>query len=43
MSDRPAPTTRPKTPAEKLQAEGHVSTEVQALVEPDEALAGATF
>lgn len=34
-SGRSAPT--------KLQAEGHVSTDVQSLVEPDRALAGATF
>jgi hypothetical protein len=29
--------------AEKLQAESHLSTDVQPLVEPGRALAGATF
>lgn len=34
---------RAEDAAAKLQAEGHVSTDVQPLVEPDRALAGATF
>lgn len=29
--------------ADKLRAEGHVSTDVQPLVEPARAMAGATF
>lgn len=35
--------TRAEDSACKLQAEGHVSTDIQPLVEPARAMAGATF